>query len=797
MGAFRCKINTNGPTGPGGFDITGFFFDKTEEVPAGRINGVFGRSGLFPGHELRFICKTKTNRMQMGKSFLLLIAATGIMHLYSSAQDSLRVRGTISGSSGRADTTKFNQVLRAVTIRGSRPLLVQRSGKIILNVAESPLASGGNAFDILRRLPGVLTQEESLQWHGRSLRVLIDGRMTGLSGGDLKAILEAMPAGTIGRVELIESPSARYDAQGSAVINIVTVKTNKAGANGILTAGTGGGRHLRYNAGLSGNYRQGSWNIYGSYDHQHSLPYYSYYSDRPLDSARRITEHTDGTRQSDDNLFRLGADHVAGKKSSFGILVKGMLNYRKQDAFNRSELTGGTDSLSTVTTMGRSRLFIPSVNGWYKWTFDSTGRELTINADYLHYDKSWSETFTTRYFDPKGIGYADPFLLRDRSPSDNRIRSVAVDYIYPSKIARLEMGVKWSSTVTDNDVRWEQHPGIAWLTDSSKTNHFIYRENIGAVYLQADRSLKTFEIQAGLRVEQTGTEGHSLTLGEVNARHYLNVFPSVSVQYTLPRDRDQQFNLSYRKSIERYDFDVVNPFVRYISQYSYYRGNADIRPSITNTVSLSYSWKDILFPSVSYGHYADALGDVYTRVDSSNAVVSSNANLGSADQWTADLSGSKSLFGNRWTINNSTGILYAKYNTPSVQQARARWSVYASSDNVISFSKGWKVEVSGQYYSSLVLGVFTYRSRYSADMGISRSLWKAQGRLAMNVTDVFNTLSSRYDIASDGVVSSNRRKTESRVFRLVFTYKFGSRRLKAAATRKTGIDDLRGRMQGN
>lgn len=783
------------------------FFDEISGGGTGRILGPVCRIGLLISLKLDLICGIKLTYMQTTKAnitvrtndlihaFLCAVIILLFMSSAGMAQSSSTQKADTAGPGHDTASRKFHQTLETFTLQGAKPFMQYKPGRIILNVAESPIAAGGNASDIISHIPGV----NGMQWQGRTLQVLIDGRSTGLKGDDLKTILDGMAAGSIERVELIEHRSAKYDAQGGAVLNIITVKMKKHGLNGTVTAGLGWGRYARYNEGFNLNYKAGKANWYGGYDYQHGRSWYDYNSDRAIDPARQVTEATHGLRQSDNHSLRIGMDYTINGRSSFGWQAKGMLNQKMENASNRSILSnhgGGGDSLSELATTGHAGFFIPSANAWYKLVFDSTGKELILNADYFHFSKNWDEEFATRYYDPKGVEYTVPSGLRDHSPAVNGILSFSADYVQPVRAGKIEAGIKTGITTTDNDVLWEQREGAAWIKDTGKTNHFIYRENINAVYLNYSRTWKKFEFQAGLRAEQTNTEGRSVTLNQVNKNSYLTLCPNVSIQYSL--SDIHQFSLSYQKGIERFGFDVVNPFVRYISQYSYSQGNPYIRPSISHNLALSWSWKNEFMASISYGHFLDALGTVYHTTDQGYAVISTETNLGSAEQFECDLTYTKSLFGGKWVMSNMAGALFAKYNTvtDSRQQA-AQWSLLASTDQIFSMGKGWKGEVSGMYFSPLILGVCKYQARYSASLGVSRTILKSKGKLALNISDIFNSLTNRYEIASYGVSSVNVQKTESRALKLVFTYSFGGKSQKNAANKKTGIEDLRQRMSTN
>ena len=314
-------------------------------------------------------------------------------------------------------TLDLNQkILKAVTVTALKPFIVQGTDKIVLNVAESPIAAGGNAQDILARVPGLITQGDALQFRGKTVTILVDDKYTNLSGADLTQYLSSMPANGIEKIEVIPNPSARYDAQGGSVINIKTAKNKNFGTNGVLTGGLGAGYYARYNGGLSLNYRNKKLNVYGSYDYQHNEQYYANYSERRLSSNEQLTDNERDVRTRNNHSVKAGIDYTINPKSSLSILIKGMDNFRRRSVYDKSLLHNAgnlTDSFSSVTTAGYAGIFVPSVNVYYKTTFDSTGRELRINVDYFRHEKAWNDDFTTRFFDGKGSEYASALLLRE------------------------------------------------------------------------------------------------------------------------------------------------------------------------------------------------------------------------------------------------------------------------------------------------------------------------------------------------------------------------------------------------
>ena len=691
------------------------------------------------------------------------------------------------------------KLLKTVTVNTAKPFITQTTDKIILNIAESPLSAGSNAYEALLRAPGVMELGNTLQFRAKTVAVWVDGKNTNLSGEDLKNMLSAMPASTVEKIEILSHPSARYDAQGGAVINIRTTKNKNYGTNGSWVAGIGTGRYVRGNTGINLNYRNTKWNIYGSYDYQNNTQYYDSHTSRLLNAGTWVNSTEYEIRKRNNHAARIGIDYDIDKKNTIGILLKGMDNFRDRAVTNHSVLqqtNSVADSSSTVATTGAASFFNASVNAYYRHTFKAAGNEITFNADYFKYRKAWSDQFVTSFYDENGMAYGDPLLLNDHSPANNDVRSFSVDYVQPLKTIQLEAGAKATFTTTDNDVLWQQQQkGGDWVNDTSKTNHFIYKENIYAAYINAEKTLKKLTIRVGVRGEQTNTTGNSLTLGQLNKNNYLSLFPNIALQYR--KSPKQQIGFSYRKSINRFGFDLVNPFVVYQNQYAFYKGNPGIKPSVLHSFELSHAWKSQLFTTLSYTHYNNLVAEVFVKDAASGAIINTTVNLSNAEYVDGNVMFTKTFF-NKWNTSNTAGAFYAKYHAGGQNALdNGRVTAYVSSDNTLLLPKGFKIQVSAWFYAPTVWGVNEYRSRYAVHGGASKNIWHNNATLALNVTDIFNTQENRYTVHSYSVVSSNTNKIESRYGKLVFTWRFGNTGMKGVKNRKTGVEDEKNRMGGN
>lgn len=679
--------------------------------------------------------------------------------------------------------------LKAVTVTAAKPFVTQKGDKVILNVAESPLSAGGNAWEAIKKGPGIIEQNGALSFRGKKVQVLLDGRASNLDGAELQNLLSSMPANTISSIELLSNPSSKYDAAGGAVINIVTIKSKKFGTNGSVNAGTGAGRYARYNAGLSLNYRNEKLNAYGSYDYRFTETFSNAFSDRALHGGQQLQELTERVATANTHYFKGGLEYTLNAKHSIGLMMKAGITTSNAGSITQATLP---DSSSATSRAAYSRIATPSVNLYYKWNLNAKGTVLSFNADHFSYDKKWNDDFITRYYNAAGKEAAAAYQLRDQSPAINRIQSLSVDYSKPGLHSKLEMGLKTTFARTDNDVLWEEMKQENWYTDSGRTNHFIYNENIFAAYINGSRQLGKYSMQAGLRAEQTYTEGDLVTWNKQSSRNYFNLFPNVNIGYAM--NNDNEFSISYRKSIQRFKFDVVNPFIVFRSQYNYYQGNPNIRPSISHNFELNHSFRNQLFSSVGYTHYTDALSEVYRPGTVPGSVISMSENIGTGDMFSATVSHTRSLLRNKWNLTNTVNTMYCKYNTADPDQNKGMVTTNISSQHTFLLPQGFRAELFGAYTSPMIIGAYRIRSVFSVDAGLTKSVLKNQGTIALSVTDIFNTNISRFDVKGFGVSSWNRNKMESRFVKLNFTWKFGNKNVKASTNRKTGIDTESRRM---
>jgi Outer membrane protein beta-barrel family/Carboxypeptidase regulatory-like domain len=685
--------------------------------------------------------------------------------------------------------------LKTVTVSAAKkPFITMGANKITLNVAQSAIAAGGNAYDVLKKAPGMTEQNDALNFRGKSINVLINGRPSNLSGEELKNMLTNMQASAIEKIEILPNPSAKYDATGGSVVNIVLAKNKLFGTNYILTTGIGTGKNLRGSMGLDINHRAKNINVFGGYNFKHETQYYKTNSTRYLNTGTIAADEYD-VRERNNHSYKLGVDYDINKYSGFGALINGYVNYRNRDVTNTAVLHHTDniyDSASKVFTNGKAIFNNPAVNLYYKTTLDSIGKELTINADYLNYNKTWYNNFANRYYNNKGMEYVSPDFLKDNSPARINVYAFTIDFVMPTKKAKWEAGLKTNYTINDNDIVWQKNDGTGFTIDAGKTNHFIYKENVNAAYLNYIRTIKKLSLQAGLRVEQTNTSGNSVTSNQIDKNSYVDFFPNLSIDYT--KNEKNIFNLSYRKSTERYGLGFVNPAIIYQNRYNYFQGNPYLKASKTNSLSLAYSHGDAYMVGVDMVYAKKSISSVYKNIGN-NIVVQSYDNLSNAVSVMPYINLSKQL--GVWSSNWYASAGYVNFIGTASNNNKTNnesWPFMASVENSFSLKHQWAFELSGSYTSPISMGVAYYHYQASADFGVSKQLLKNKLNLKLSVNDIFNTEKSIADVNTSLGLIQSISKIESRFINLSVKYKFGNSNVKAKNNRKSKLSDIQSRI---
>ncbi|WP_440134957.1 TonB-dependent receptor domain-containing protein [Chitinophaga sancti] len=692
-------------------------------------------------------------------------------------------------------SVSYNLITHQVT--ALKPLIEQTVDKMIINVAESPLATGNTLEELLRRSPGVrLDDDGSITLNGKKVMVYLNDRPSYFTAAMLKNLLLSTASNAVEKIELIANPSVKYDAAASAVINIKLKKTGKSGTNGSLSIGGGGGRYGRYTGGGDLNYRNDNLNIYGNYNYQRNEQYTDTHTDRILEDEF-IEEKNHEVRKKDIHNVNAGISYTIDKHNNIGLDLKGNFLGRDRDGIDQTlfyvSQSAPFDSLLNMHTTGHANINNYSANLFYQHNFDSTGTQLSINGDYAYYDQRWRDNFNTAYLDTDMKIYQIPYVIRNSSPVSVAIRSVSADFTRPTKIGSFDAGLKTVFVKTDSDIRWEVLDNDTWVNDATKTNHFIYDENVNAGYINYHNQFKKWVLQAGVRVENTHVKGNSITNATVFNKDYTGVYPGFSLQYMA--SAQQRFGVSVRRSIDRPQYEYVNPFLFFRSKYYYFQGNPDLNPQNATSLELSHSWKQHLFTTLSISRTNNVIAGVYIAGDN-KVLITTYQNVTHYDNYNLNITYTTSPT-KWWNTMNAVQVFYIHYDYNDITLPKSKPGAYVISNNTFNIPHLFTLELNAVYSSNSNAGLSALTSYWVLNTGIQRNLLKNKATLKLSVNDVFRgqqfALSSNYQ----GVNVKQHFAFDSRFAMLSFTYRFGNRKIKARTERQTGIEKEKKRIQSN
>jgi hypothetical protein len=680
--------------------------------------------------------------------------------------------------------------MNEVTVTAVQPLFVQKADMLIMNVENSPVRMSGTVFDLIQKVPGVtVNQNGVITMKGRSgVQVYVDGKPTYLAGDQLKQFLENMPAADVSRVEIITNPSSKYDAEGnSGILNIVTKKGTQQGLNGRARVGVGYGRVLKETAGFSMNYGMPKANFYARYDFANWNSLDSTYIKRtvPYDNDVTLFEQNSAEKNKPfSHAFTAGFDFKPNDANTFGI----------QLSINQFFGTDITDNITNISVENQDSAFVlkqlnnmydrnSNVRGglWYNHVFDTTGRELNVSADILGYRNYGHADFNSRFYGNSGNEIGSPFYQQNMAETDINIYVAQVDYTHPiGKKYKIETGLKSSFVETDNNLLFDIYDNGSWKNDTTRSNRFIYKEQINAAYAQGAADFGKTQIQVGLRVEQTTADGQSPTTGQNLKRTYTQLFPSL--YFTHKFNDKNTVNFSYNRRINRPDYENLNPFLYYLDQFTYRVGNPYLQPEIAHTVEATHSFMDFIFTTVGASRTFDGIMDVTDQNDSTGATFQTTTNLNQVTNAWANL-GFGVPIGKSWIIENNVSCVYLDYQSQLfggvLNNQSVMWNFYQQ--HTISLPNEWKLQVSGFLQTGLLYGMFEVGRQGYLDIGASKSFFNKKLNASLNASDILYTSYTRVRVnyQNQNVFLINKQETRRVMLRL--SYNFGN----AKAARKT------------
>ena len=738
--------------------ITGAISDPSGafslEVPFGTYYAIFE----FIGYQTRTISTIELNKDRS-------LADLGIVKLLSDATTLLEVE-----------------------VRAEKSQMQLALDKRVFNVGKDLANQGGSAEDILNNVPSVTVDiEGQVSLRGsQNLRILIDGRPSGLVGQDNANGLRSLPANMIERVEVITNPSARYEAEGMAgIINIILKKEKKKGLNGSFDFNAG--YPSRFGTAINLNYRRKNFNFFANY----GLAYrespgsgYRYQEVYDIDTTRIQETLRDRLRSGISNSIRLGTDFSIDEKNT----LTGSLTYRVSDEDNLSELIYNDylfDLNNPIAITRRTDNELEdeleleyAIN--YKRTFKKKGQTLTALARYEENTETESSDFVETFFNAENITTGKPELIqRSNNEEGDKNWLLQIDYVHPFAVdGKFELGYRGSFRDIDNDYIVEQLDNGIWETFGNFDNNFIYDENINAFYSTLGNKIGRFSYQLGLRAEHSDVDTRLVNTGEENKQNYFNLFPTAHLTYDLVADNAVQ--ISYSRRIRRPGFRELNPFATFSDARNIFGGNPNLQPEFTHSMELSHIkyWGDASFSSSAYYRHTEGVvqrirfinetGDTTTMIP---------VNLSTEDAYGFEFNFS---FNPKkwWRINGDANFFRVMTEGTYQDQVFSAdaFTLNARMTSMITLFEKIDAQIRVNYRAPRQTAQGSSRSYAFIDLGANKDILKGKGTITLSVSDLLNSRKWRYTTFGENFYNEGDFQWRARQFTLSLNYRLNQKK---------------------
>ncbi|MES3016608.1 MAG: TonB-dependent receptor [Bacteroidota bacterium] len=692
------------------------------------------------------------------------------------------------------DSRALSEVVVTGTIEDG---VSDKMDKKVFSLENNVSQAGGSVLQAMQNLPGVTVQDGKVQLRGNDkVAVLIDGKQNAITGFGSQTGLDNIPASAIERIEIINNPSAKFDANGNAgIINIIYKKNRQEGWNGKLGFVSGLGALWvrednlpgirpqfqstpKLNPSLSLNYRKNKLNTFVQADWLYTQTLNrNEFAERLYDNGSVIRQQVKRNRTTTFSTIKTGVDWNPDEQNSFTvsgyfnrekIIDKGDTPYFNGDLTQRFRLWQFLEDEVKYTATG---------SAVYQHKFKQPGHLLNGGFNYTFHREDEKYFFTNIM--PTFTGN-DAFKLL----SDEHVADLNLDYIKPLKHGRMETGLKFRRRTIPTNMEFV--PGLNSPLDVNAGGWADYKETIPAVYGNYVFESQKFELEAGVRLEYVNVKY------DVNPNHntyksdgydYAQPFPNLRLGYKF--GESSKLSLFYNRRVDRPNEVDIRIFPKYDEPEVLKVGNPTLRPQFTDRFELGHriSWTEGSLYTAAYHTATDAtITRIGTIVPGNTIIYNIFQNAGKSSNTGAEMTLQQSL--TPWLKVNTSAALYRNtINAFTIENIYPVRTVYTMNEQQITsgnvklngmfkLPKRTDLQLSAVYLAADIIPQGKIGSRFSVDMGAKRQIQKGRGELLLNANDLFNTLRIKREIVGNGFRLNSTDYYETQVFRLGYSYKF-------------------------
>jgi iron complex outermembrane recepter protein len=474
---------------------------------------------------------------------------------------------------------------------------------------------------------------------------------------------------------------------------------------------------------------------------------------------------------------KFGVDYDLDKKTSASVLFSLFDTRMTYDNNTTNKIYTAAGELQTIN-YGRTYMtpHVTNYSGNFNLVhkFDSSGTEVAFNADYIQYTDKHSQSFYNSFYNNQNVLTRKADTLKGFLPNGYDIYAAKVDFTKPmSNNRKLEFGAKMSYVSSDNDIRFDSIINANTVLDTKRTNHFLYKENIVAGYVNYNTPLsKKLSLQAGLRYEYTDGRGNSITNKSTFKNQYDQLFPTVYLSYTA-NDKNT-FNVNYGRRVTRPQYRDLNPFIFIIDQYTHQKGNPNLQPQFGHNIELSHSYRNFLMTTLNYSQVDGAISEVIETNEVTKEASLIKKNIATKQQVGLAVNFNKPL-NKMITATANANTFYNRYkgvvNNTAVDFSAISANFYAALQ--FKFKKGWDAEINGFYNTRGVDGVSINGPMGMFSIAASKAVLNNKGKVTLNIRDPFALQRYNGNTKFSTVDATINSRWDNRVVNLSFNYRFG------------------------
>ena len=721
-------------------------------------------------------------------NYLLHVTAAGMQELYR----------TFTADDSTSVITVEMQLnignLQAVTIVAKRPLIKQDDDKTIVD-AEVLANSSTNAYEVLEKTPGAILDQDGNVYLNSTIpaTIFINGREMKLSSADIASLLKSLPAGSVSKIEILRTPSAKFDASSSGgIVNIVLKKGVKLGTSGSVNIAYFQGVYSTQTAGFTINKGSGKLNSYLNYQFTKRNNFESLNSDRFISrDSSVLAQKSYTTYPALNNYVSAGADYAFSKKFNAGYDFRFSNNNGNSYALNQIDISNWQTGLATgknESDIDNSNLSVfigNTVSTKYK--IDSAGSEWTTQLEYNYYKNNNDQQYRNIPYMPAGKTIAGDGENRNRK----NIYALQSDLTLklPKKYT-LEAGLKATFSNSSNSAAYFKDTGNSIrFTDTYQTNTFRYKESIFAAYLQVSKTFFGFTLKPGIRLEHTDINGRQLIPSDTNfSIKRTDLFPYVYLKHNLFKMFGVQLvgNVIFRRSIKRPYYEILNPFPKYVDQYLFDVGNPALKPQFTTNYELNASFNDIPVLAFGINETKDIFSNVTYQDNVTKIAFRTYDNLGKNREIYARLiggipPGGKYFFyiGGQYNYNRYRGT----YQGSPLNFNRGSLTIFMFQE--LKATPTFTINMQGFMRTKGIQNLYELETFGGLFLSVNKALLNKKMNVIVSVNDLLRTNQVSFRLNQADINATGTRINDTRKLGITIRYNFG---INPKEEKKTNFD---------